>query len=168
MELNKALVYWIEREKKNSMYYLAPLLVYFWIRHCQQQNTWINICMYSSHACTATVPGCRSEYLMGSPENRQNRLDGNRKLNELLDRCIIDPCMPRPRVLDWYQIDRKGGRPASMQATSSADEWSPSPSRIGGVSLARSGVLQRCPLYAWVHASSIRACLPACCLYHVN
>jgi hypothetical protein len=81
---------------------------------------------------------------------------------ELLDRCIIDPCMPRPRVLDWYQIDRKGGRPASMQATSSADEWSPSPSRIGGVSLARSGVLQRCPLYAWVHASSIRACLPAC------
>jgi len=42
LELNKALVYWIEWEKIFSMYYLASLLIHFWIRHCASA-VWIGI-----------------------------------------------------------------------------------------------------------------------------
>ena len=38
LELNKTLVYWIEWAKKFNMYYLAPLLVHFWIRHWAYDN----------------------------------------------------------------------------------------------------------------------------------
>jgi hypothetical protein len=107
-------------------------------------------CMYSSHACTAsTVPGRLSIWicLMGSPENHQNRLDGNRKLNELIHRRPAR-CIPAASVLVRIRsIARRQATSWWVVAIFSEEER--------GVSLTRSGV-QRCPLYAWVwvHASS--------------